>query len=194
MNPNKKPTTFIKIYVLISLLFATNCLLYYFASISLRGYYSDVVLFWFWLTTSFIVIIVYWKNILAKLLLASLLLTLAMSIIAMMIPFYALLNATTPLGLRTTREISPKYRAQIVEYSPMAPPSLEVIKTYGIVERRLFKNTSRQLLNDNMNVKINTATGIVFNSETNSTITLTLRYPGNQKAFTFNKSTGDIVQ
>ncbi|MCP2028034.1 hypothetical protein L1276_003202 [Flavobacterium sp. HSC-32F16] len=129
----------------------------------------------------------------AKLLLAALVLTLVFSIIPMMIPFYALVLSTTPFGLNMYKNLNEKYRAQIVGYSVMTSPWLEVIEKKGIIEKRIFKCTDSQLMNDNLEVKIRTAKNIIFNNETDSTITLTLFYAGPSKTFTFNKKTGNIT-
>lgn len=191
MSPNKRIT--LRIYFLISLLLGIDCFLYYFKQISFRGYYSDVILFWLWLFMSFVIIIVFWKKIMAKLLLAGLILTLIASIIPMMIPFYGLLLSTTPLGLMQDKNLNEKYRAQIVGYSVMTTPWLEVIEKNGIIEKRIFKCNDSELMTDNPHIKIRTAKEILFNNETDSTITLTLFYGGPNKTFTFNKKTGEIT-
>ncbi len=192
MSQNKK--IILKIYLIISALFALNCFFYYFKEISLRGYYSDVILFWVWLLMSFIIIILFWKNLLAKLLLASLVLTLTLSIIAMMIPFYALVLSTTSLGLYIEKNLNEKYRAQIVGYSAMTAPWLEIIEKKGPIEKRILKFTDAQLMNDSLNVKIRSTKDIIFKNETDSTLTLTLFYGGPNKTITFNKNSGEIIE
>lgn len=191
MSPNKKKL--LLLYLSISFVLTLDCFLYYFKRISLRGYYSDVIVFWLWLFMSFAVIVVFWKKILAKLLFAGLLATLIVSIIPMMIPFYGLILSTTPFGLNMNKNLNEKYRAQIVGYSVMTAPWLEVIEKNGIIEKRIFKCTDSQLMADNPEIKIRTAKNIVFNKETDSTITLTLFYGGPNKTFTFNKKTGNIT-
>ena len=189
---NKK--TILRSYLLINLLFALDCLLYYFKEISFRGYYSDVIVFWLWLIMSFVIIIVFWKKLLAKLLLASLIVTLVLSIIAMMIPFYAMVLSTTSLGLYKNKDLNEKYRAQIVGYSAMIPPWLEVIEKNGLMEKRIFQCTDYQIMNDNVDMKIRMAKDIIFKNETDSTLTLTLFYGGPNKTLTFNKKTGKIIK
>ncbi|WP_433834129.1 hypothetical protein [Flavobacterium anhuiense] len=189
---NKK--TILKLYLIISSLFALDCLLYYFKEISFRGYYSDVIVFWLWLIMSFVIIIVFWKKLLAKLLLASLIVTLVLSIIAMMIPFYAMVLSTTTLGLYKNKDLNEKYRAQIVGYSAMIPPWLEVIEKNGLMEKKIFQCTDYQIMNDNLDMKIRMAKDIIFKNETDSTLTLTIFYGGPNKTLTFNKKTGKIIK
>ncbi|PBJ11108.1 hypothetical protein BSF42_30890 [Flavobacterium sp. ACN6] len=184
----------LRFYLIMSLFLALNCCLYYFKEISLRGYYSDIVLFWIWLFTSFVVIVLFWKKIMAKLLLAALVLTLIVSIIPMMIPFYALLLSTTSLGLYIDKNLNDKYRAQIVGYSAMTSPWLEVMEKNGPIEKRIFKCTDSQIRNDNLNIKIRNAKDILFKKETDSTLTLTIFCGGPNQTITFNKNSGNSIE
>jgi hypothetical protein len=191
MSSGKK--TLLRIYFIIWVLFVLDCLLYYFKEISLRGYYSDVVLSWLWLISNFVIIIVFWKKLIAKLLLAAIIVTFAISIMAMMMPFFALLLSSTSLGLYQNKDLNKNYRAQIVGYSAMGHPWLEVIEKKGLLEKRIIKCTDSQLMNDNLDIKIRTAKDIIFRSETDSTLTLTLYYGGPNKTITSDKNTGNSI-
>ncbi|MFG4004296.1 hypothetical protein ACHRV1_03915 [Flavobacterium aquidurense] len=193
MSPNKKSTLVLRVYLILSLLLALDCLLYYFKFISLTGYYSDVVLYWLWFVTSFVVIVMFWKKLMAKLLLTGIILTIVLSILPMMIPFYAWILSTTSLGLLIDKNLNENYRAQIVGYSVMAPPWLEVIEKHGLLEKRILKSTDYQLMNDDTNAKIRFAKDIIFRNETDSTLTLTLFYGGPNKTITLDKTTGNII-
>lgn len=193
MIPNKKSTLVLRIYLILSLLLALDCLLYYFKFISLRGYYSDVILYWLWFVTSFVVIVVFWKKLMAKLLLTGIILAIILSILPMMIPFFAWILSTTSLGLLMDKNLNENYRAQIVSYSAMSPPWLEVIEKHGPIEQRILKSTDYQLMNDDTNAKIRFAKDIIFRNETDSTLTLTLFYGGPNKTITLDKTTGNIV-
>lgn len=194
MNQNKKSRIILRLYFILSSLLALDCLLYFNRLISLRGYYSDVVLYWLWFLTSFVVIVIFWKKIMAKLLLGGIILAIILSILPLMMPFYAWILSTTSLGLMIDKNLNEKYRAQIVSYSAMAPPWLEVIEKHGLLEKRILKSTDYQLMNDNLNIKIRTAKDIIFNHETDSTLTLTLFYGGPNKTITFNKNTGEVLK
>jgi uncharacterized membrane-anchored protein YitT (DUF2179 family) len=185
--------TILKIYGVISLLLAADIAAYYFYNISLRGYYSDVILCWTWFFSSIAIIILYWKKIMAKLLLVVMILALVLSILPMAIPFYALMFAVTPFGLWVNKDLNENYRAQIVGYSVMAAPVLQIIEKKGILEKQVFQCNDAQLLNDAFNVKIRYAKDILFGSETDSTLTLTLFYGGPNKILTFDKANGHII-
>lgn len=191
MSQSKK--IILRVYFSICALFVLECVLYYFQEISLRGYYSDVVLSWLWLLSSFVIIIVFWKKLLAKLFLVVILVTFALSIIAMMLPFYALLLSSTSLGLFQNKDLNENYRAQIVGYGVMVPPWLEIIEKKGLFEKRIIKCTDSELMNDNLDIKIRTAKDILFKNETDSTLTLTLFYGGPNKTITFDKKTGNSI-
>ncbi|AWK03259.1 hypothetical protein HYN56_03095 [Flavobacterium crocinum] len=192
MSLNKK--IILRFYLILSAISILDCALYYFKAISLRGYYSDAILFWLWLFMSFVIIIVFWKKLLAKLLLAALVITFALSIIAMMLPFYALVNSTTSLGLYINKNLNENYRAQIVGYGPMVYPWLEIIEKKGLFEKRIIKCIDSELMNDNLDIKIRTAKDIIFKNETDTTITLTLFYGGPNKTITFDKKTGNVTK
>ncbi|MET3027383.1 hypothetical protein ABXT06_11930 [Flavobacterium sp. UW10123] len=123
---------------------------------------------------------------------AAIIVTFAISIMAMMMPFFALLLSTTSLGLIKEKSLNEKYRAQIVHYSAMASPWLEVIETKGIIEKRILKCTDLQLMDENLDIKIRTTKDILFKNETDSTLTFTLFYGGPNKTITFDKKTGNI--
>lgn len=192
MNQNKKPRIILRIYMILSALLVLDCLLYYSRFISLRGYYSDVVLFWLWFATSYLVIVLFWKKLMAKLLLSGLILALVLSIIPMGIPFYAFILSNTSLGLLIDKNLNKNYQAQIVGYSVMVYPWLEVLEKNGPIEKRVFRITDSELTNNDTNLAIRTAKDILFNQETDSTLTLTLFYGGPNKTITFNKNTGKV--
>jgi len=185
--------TILKIYVVISLLLVADMVAYYFYKISGRGYYSDVILCWSWFWGSILVIVLFWKKIGAKLLLAAMTGALVLSFLPMAIPFYALLFSSTSLGLWLDKDLNKSYRAQIVGYSVMTHPVLQVIEKRGVWEKQVFQCRDADLLNDNLGVKIRYAKDIVFERETDSTLTLTLFYNGPQKTLTFDKVNGHII-
>lgn len=184
----------LRLYLLISLLLAMDVLLWYRYKISLAGYYSDAILFWLWLAGSIAVIICYRKRILARLLLAALVLGIILSLLPMGIPFYALLLSGTPMGLWMDKKLNDHYRAQIVGYSVMTLPWLEVIERRGLWEQRIFLCGDADLQNDDTNVKIRYAKDILLQQETDSTLTLVLFYGGPNKTVVLRKKDGRLVK
>ncbi|SHE55035.1 hypothetical protein [Pedobacter caeni] len=184
----------LRIYAVVSLLLVADMTAYYLYKISLRGYYSDLILFWFWFLGTIAIIILFWKKIMAKVLLVAMILGLIMSILPMMLPFYALVLAITPIGLRMNKDLNKNYRAQIVGYSVMAYPVLQVIEKKGILEKQVFQCDDFQLPDDHIDLKIRDAKDIIFDQETDRTLNLTLFYGGPNLKLTFDKATGNLIK
>ena len=181
------------LYIVITLLLGMDMLAYYLEKISLIGYYSDVLLFWMWLGLTMTVIVIFWKKILAKIMLSGLILGLICSILPMMLPFYTLVLSMSSFGLRMTKDLNENYRAQIVGYSVLSPPWLEIIEKKGIFEKRVFSCTDNTLNNGGTTIRIGSAKDIIFNSETDKTLRITLFYGGPNKTITFDKTTGKMI-
>lgn len=184
----------LKAYSAISLLLVADMAAYGFYKISLSGYYSDVILFWLWFFGSIAIVILFWKKIMAKVLLVAMILALIGSILPMMLPFFALVFSTTPFGLRMTKDLNKNYRAQIVGYSVMAYPVLQIIAKKGIVEKQIIQCDDTQLPDNNLDLKIRSAKDIIFDQETDHTLSVTLFYGGPNIKLTFDKSTGNIIR
>ncbi|MFC7345724.1 hypothetical protein ACFQO9_03195 [Chryseobacterium zhengzhouense] len=182
----------LKIYLVLSILLVSDGVLYYFWKISFAGYYSDVILFWLWILTSFAVIVLFWKKLLAKLLLGTLIVALILSILPMMLPFYTIFFAMTPFGSRMQKDLNQNYRAQIVGYSVMTLPWLEIIEKKGIFEQQIIHSTDHDIFKNDGNLRISLAKDIRFDSEADNTLTLVLFYGGPNYKITFNKKTGKV--
>ncbi len=182
----------LKMYGVLSALLVTDLVAYFAFKISLRGYFADIILFWLWCLGSFLIIVIFWKTLLAKVFLLGMVSFVLLSMLPMGLPFYALALSTTPLGLWLSKDLNSSYRAQIVSYSVMVPPWLEVMEKKGGIERRVLQCKDRELLDDRLDVEIRNARDISFESETDTTLTLTLFYTGVQKTLVFDKRTGAI--
>lgn len=180
----------LKIYLILSILLVSDCVLYYFWKISFAGYFSDVILFWLFI--SFAVIIMFWKKLLAKLLLGTMIIALILSILPMMLPFYAIFFAMTPFGSRMQKDLNQNYRAQIVCYSVMMHPWLEIIDKKGIFEQQIIHSTDQDIFKNDENLRISLAKDIRFDNETENTLSLVLFYGGPNYKVTFDKKTGKV--
>jgi hypothetical protein len=182
----------LRIYGLLSVLLAADLVAYFGFEVSLRGYFADIVLFWLWCFGSFLIVVIFWKTRLAKSFLIGMVSFVLLSMLPMGLPFYALALSTTPLGLWLSKDLNSSYRGQIVSYSVMVHPWLEVMEKKGVIERRVLQCKDRELLDDRLDVKIRNARDISFEGETDTTLTLTLFYTGEQKTLVFDKRTGMI--
>lgn len=192
--------TSLYIFIVLSVLLIADCIAYYNFQISLAGYYSDVILFWFWFLMSIAVIIIYWKKIIAKVFLGLMVLTLILSIIPMGLPFFTFILSMTSAGLRIDKDLNEKYRAQIVGYGVMVHPWLEVIEKKGLLERKMYEckemdieRLKKQPIDVKFEaqlrpeLKISEAKDLHFISETDRILTLTIYYGGPNKTITFDK-------
>lgn len=125
----------------------------------------------------------------------------------MMIPFYGFVLSMTPYGLVLDKNLDENYRVQIVGYSVMIYPSLEVIEKMGIVERKLIhcfesdiQNFERKKIEEKddamllPDVRIKDAKDIVLESETDNTMTLKLDYEKFDRNISFDKKTKKLIQ
>lgn len=192
--------TSLYIFILLSILLVADCIAYYFYQISLAGYYSDIILFWLWFLMSLVVIVLFWKKILAKVFLGFMAVTLVLSIAPMGLPFYTFILSMTSAGLRIDKDLNEKYRGQIVGYGVMVYPWLEIIEKHGLLERKILECTEMQLeafgkdridvkfeTQLNPDLKISEAKDLFLKSETDSTIAITIFYGGPNKTITFDK-------
>lgn len=167
---------------------------YFFYKISLRGYYADIILLWLWFIGSITVIIVFWKKILAKLFLGAIILALILSMAPMGLLFYAFILSSTPFGLWMEKDLNTDYRAQIVSYSVMTPPWLQIIEKKGLIEKQIIQCADSELRDKNLEVSIRNSKDLILEKETDSSITLTLFYGGPNTTLTFDKATGKLIR
>lgn len=181
-------------YILTTLLVLLDALAYYTKKISLIGYYSDAILFWIWLALSLTVIIVYWKKIFAKILLSGFLLALIVSILPMMLPFYTMLLSMSSMGLKISKDLNKNFRAQIVGYSVLGHPWLEIIEKRGLLEKRIIICLDNEINDESTDFRLGATKDIIFNQETDKMLSLTLFYGGPNRLIIFDKTTGRIIK
>ncbi|WP_343558596.1 hypothetical protein [Sphingobacterium sp.] len=77
------------------------------------------------------------------------------------------------------KDLNENYRAQIVGYSVLSSPWLEIIEKKGIIEKRIFSCTDNSVNSEEL--RIGSAKDIIFNAETDKTLHITLFYGGANK-------------
>ena len=189
-----KSKTVFKVYVLLSIFLVVDLVSYFSFGVSLRGYYADIILFWIWFFGTLLMIVTYWSKRVAKFSLMAMVSIILLSNVPMGIPFYAFVLSSTPFGLWLDKDLNSLYRAQIISYSVMTPPWLEIIEKRGVFERKIMKCTDNQILDDRTDVKIRNAKDLIFESETDRTLTLKLLYGGANKTLVFDKEKGNILE
>ncbi|WP_300674443.1 hypothetical protein [Soonwooa sp.] len=185
--------TILILFAISSALLALDIGLYLYDFISYRGYYSDVVVFWSWFILSILVILFYWKKLIAKLYLTALIIALILSILPMMLPFWTLVFSMSSFGLKTNKKLNDNYRAQIVGYSVMSKPWLEIIESKGIFEKRIGKYMDFDFEEDG-DFRIRDTKEIYLKKETDSTLTIALFRGGNNRIITIDKASGKVLK
>lgn len=183
----------LRVYLIIFFLLLTDIAAYFYFKYSLAGYYSDCVLIWIWFWYTIYIIISYRKKLLAKIYMALLLLGLVLSVIPMMLPISALLLSSSPYGLWLNKNLNDRYRVQIVGYSIMNGPGLQLIEKHGLLEKEVFSCFDQTIADDRTDVKIRHAKDVRFVGETDTSVTLTLFYGGPDKTISFDKKSGRVV-
>ncbi len=68
--------------------------------------------------------------------------------------FYAFIFSSTPAGLWMNKDLNENYRAQIVSYSVMVPPMLQIVEKKGLFEKQIIQCTDSELRDRNLEVSI----------------------------------------
>lgn len=72
----------------------------------------------------------------------------------MAIPFFAIALSTTGGGLHFKKQITPAYRLQIVGYSVMGRPLMEIVENRGLIEKRIANTNQHIVLTDSTKIDI----------------------------------------
>lgn len=107
--------------------------------------------------------------------------------------FYAFIFSSTPAGLWMNKDLNENYRAQIVSYSVMVPPMLQIVEKKGLFEKQIIQCTDSELRDRNLEVSIRNSKDLILQKDTDRSITLTLFY-GTNTTLTFDKATGKLIK
>lgn len=168
---------FLIFYLLISTLLIADVFLMQKLKISLAGYWSDRLLFWLWAFGTFTCLIVFWKSVFTKIYLALLIAGVILSILPMMLPFWAITLAVT--GLERGDWVNPpegKYRMQIIK-SVMSKPQLQIIENMGLFEKIKATSDTEFLRNNNLKIGYESLKDIKLLQETSDSLKLKISTP-----------------
>lgn len=140
-------------YILITLLLLANFVMVLY-DLQFRGYWTEKVIAWIWLTTSPVWIVLFWRNIWTKIYTAIIFILLMFSIVAMAIPFFAFVYFVGAKGDYQQIQINPQYRMEISKTGALSPVvSIEVYQVeYGIFERKILHSDYNVVL-DALSIK-----------------------------------------
>ena len=124
-------------YFWVTVLLVLDLSLYFGWRISIVGYWSDRLLFWAWLLLTALVIAKGWRQRGIRICAGLLGLLLILSMVPMMVPFFAIILVGSGLELDYAKNIDRRIRIQQVGKSVMARPTLEVIEKKVIYEQQI---------------------------------------------------------
>lgn len=116
-----------------------------------------------------------------------------LSILPMMLPFSTLILSMSSYGLQTDKKLNNSYRAQIVCYSAMSKPWLEIVENKGLFEKRIGIYREFDFDNNDDYFRIGDTKDIYLKKETDSSLTIELFRGGDNKIVTINKTNGKVV-
>lgn len=164
-------------YLLLSLLLIADLMVMQKLRISLAGYWSDRLLFWLWAFGTLTCLIVFWKSVFTKIYLALLIAGVVLSILPMMLPFWAITLAVT--GLERGDWVNPpegKYRMQIIK-SVMSKPQLQIIENMGLFEKIKATSDTEFLRNNDLKLGYEMLKDIKLIQETPDSLKLEISTP-----------------
>lgn len=126
-------------YIALSILFIFS-LFKFFVGLQLRGFYTPKIVAWVWLISTIALIIYYWKNKFAKIYLGSLVGIIVLSILPMMIPFFAILFHFSNMGVKQHFNLGNDYRLEQKQTDPLSFQHLYIYRPkYFIFDETLAK-------------------------------------------------------
>lgn len=125
-------------YLLITLIFLSEVVLN-FNKYSYRGYYTDKIIGWLWLAMTVFIIIKLWKNKAIKAYFGFLVAGIILSILPMMIPFFALLSYFSTIDSYQRISLNDEYRIERHRPGALSKPQIAIYQKKGIFEKRIGK-------------------------------------------------------
>ncbi|ASE63843.1 hypothetical protein EGY07_17690 [Chryseobacterium indologenes] len=126
------------LYAFISLVFLAEVVLslnHY----SFSGYYTDKIINWMWLAMTLLIILRFWRKKVVKAYFAVLIFSVLLSMLPMMIPFFALVNYFSTLDDYQQIQLDKIYRIERTRRNVLDKPKVYIYKNEGIVEKEIYK-------------------------------------------------------
>jgi len=162
----------IRIYSIISALIVLNVLLYFFWKMSFAGYWSDRVIFWFWLVLTPVITFSWWRKLWAKIYFWLILAGLILTVIPMAIPFFAIYLSATGKGRLNHFTMKNNFRVQTVGYGVMGRPRILLVKNGLLFDKVLLEEGDEIEKNDSTQLYVRNAKNAKFIKQSDSSITI----------------------
>ncbi|MDN3694981.1 hypothetical protein QWZ06_23460 [Chryseobacterium tructae] len=133
------------IYLVITLIFLSEVVLN-FNQYSYAGYYPDKIIGWLWLAMTVFIIIKLWKRKAIKVYFGFLVAGIILSILPMMIPFFALLSYFSRIDSYQRIQLDGNYRIERHRPGALSKVQIAVYQQKGILEKRISKTPYIEVL------------------------------------------------
>lgn len=125
-------------YLVVTLIFLSEVVLN-FNQYSYRGYYTDKIIGWLWLGMTVFIIIKLWKKKAIKAYFGLLVAGIILSILPMMIPFFALLSYFSNIDSYQRVSLNDGYRIERYRPGALSKVQIAIYQQKGIFEKRIGK-------------------------------------------------------
>lgn len=126
------------LYIILSLAFLCEAVLS-FNRYSFNGYYVDKIINGLWLLMTVFMIIRFWKKKSTKAIFAILVLIVVLSILPMMLPFFAMVYYFSTVDDYQQIELNDTYRLERTRPSALQKPQIYIYKKQGIIEKEVYR-------------------------------------------------------
>lgn len=140
-----KNKNIVVIYLVVTLVFLSEVVLN-FNTYSYRGYYTDKIIVWLWLALTVFIIIKLWKKKAVKAYFGVLVAGIILSILPMMIPFFALVSYFSTIDSYQRISLNNDYRIERYRPGALSKPQIAVYQQKGIFEKRIGKTPYEEVL------------------------------------------------
>lgn len=131
-------TKIVYLYLAVSLLMIANVCLFTLAKMSFVGYWSDRILFWFWLLLTLYILAIYWRKMAVKIYGLLLFLGLFLSILPMGLIFFGILLSVTGKGRLAKFSLADKTRVQVVNYGLIGRAKIQIVKDGFLFDKIIY--------------------------------------------------------
>ncbi|CAM3075565.1 hypothetical protein DRF59_15925 [Chryseobacterium flavum] len=133
-----KSKNIVILYLILSLIFVFGIALHL-NKYSYSGYYTDKIINWLWLGMTIFMIIRFWKRKMIKVYFVLLLATVILSILPMMIPFFAMVYYFSTFDDYQQIQLNNNYRLERTRPGALYKPQIYIYKKEGILEKKVYK-------------------------------------------------------
>lgn len=133
------------VYLVVTLVFLSEVVLN-FNQYSYAGYYTDKIIGWLWLALTIFIIIRLWKKKAIKVYFGLLVAGIILSILPMMLPFFALVSYFSTIDSYQRISLNNDYRIERYRPGALSKPQIAIYQQKGILEKRISKTPYVEIL------------------------------------------------